>query len=135
MEVIEKLIEVVRKKNLIDTQHDWSDGSATYIDALRKELLEVEEELPLDRICYLEDELGDVLWDYLSILVCLEEEKGVDIGKVFSRALLKYDERISGIQAGVSWKDTKAKQKEKMLVEYEEYNASSNSTKTNGTKT
>lgn len=34
------------------------------------------EEIPKDRLCYLEDELGDVLWDYLGIVLSLGKEKG-----------------------------------------------------------
>ena len=119
METIEKLLNLARKKNTIDSRHDWSHGSCTYFSELKKELLEVEEELPLGRKCYLEDELGDVLWDYLNALVCLEEEKGINIESVFNRAVQKYQERIAGIENGVSWKKTKEKQNSRMLVEYE----------------
>jgi|GEM_PF-5492029 NTP pyrophosphatase (non-canonical NTP hydrolase) len=64
-EQIAKLFEVVKKKNQIDQTNSWSNGSSTYLQEIKKELDEVEEEILLDRICYLEDELGDVLWDYL----------------------------------------------------------------------
>ena len=69
---IAKLFEVVRKKGQIDQESNWSKGHATYLAEIKKELVEVEEEIGLGRICYLEDELGDVLWDYLNLLLCLE---------------------------------------------------------------
>ena len=62
--------------------------------------MEFEEEIPLGRKCYLEDELGDVLWDYLSALVCLKKEKGINIESIFNRAFQKYEERVSGIECG-----------------------------------
>lgn len=116
---ISKLIGIAKRKNIIDSNYDWSDGSSTYIDELRKELIEVEEEIPLNRVCYLEDELGDILWDYLNILVCLEKEKDIKINNVIQRALLKYNERVSGIENNIPWQVTKSKQKKRMSREYQ----------------
>lgn len=116
---IAKLLEIAKKKNQIDQKHTWSQGSSTYLVEMKKELTEVEEEIPLNRICYLEDELGDVLWDYLNLLICLENEKGIRASHVFKRALDKYNERISGIEAGVLWAETKEKQKKRLSEEYD----------------
>ncbi len=115
---IAKLFEVVKKKSQIDQTNSWSNGSSTYLGEIKKELVEVEEEIHLDRLCYLEDELGDVLWDYLNLLLCLENEKGISAANVFGRALSKYDERISGIEAGIMWAETKAMQKKRLSDEY-----------------
>ena len=105
---VAKLFEVVKKKAQIDQTNSWSNGFSTYLNEIKKELAEVEEEIHSDRICYLEDELGDVLWDYLNLLLCLENEKGINVVNVFERALSKYDERISNIEAGIMWAETKA---------------------------
>ncbi len=118
VDTIKKLFDVVRRKNLFDQQSEWSKGSSTYLDEIRKELAEVEEEISAGRICYLEDELGDVLWDYLNLLLCLEEEKKISVAAVFERSLTKYEERISGIEAGLPWVETKAKQQRRLAEEY-----------------
>lgn len=55
------------------------------------------EEIPKSRQCYLEDELGDVLWDYLNILTALEKEQGIESGK--------------------RWADIKAQQKAALAIE------------------
>ena len=62
--------------------------------------------------------MGDVLWDYLNLLLCLENEKGIRVANVFERALAKYNERISGIETGVLWAETKALQKKRLSDEY-----------------
>ncbi len=108
---IEQLLALVRTKYQIDQLNDWSKGSSTYLDELNGEIEEVKEEIELNRTCYLEDELGDVLWDYLNILVCLESEKDINIDQVLNRAVKKYDERICSIESGIRWADTKQKQK------------------------
>jgi len=117
-EVFNKLLAVVKRKNLIDKTIEWSGGSSTYLSELKNELIEVEEELPLNRICYLEDELADVLWDYLNVLKCLEEEKGISTCSVFNRAYVKYNERITAIENNISWEDIKKTQKNKLSKEH-----------------
>jgi len=118
VENIAKLFDIAKKKNQFDQNHSWSQGSSTYLAEMKKELAEVEEEIPLDRICYLEDELGDVLWDYLNMLLCLEKEKNISAHNVFKRAHQKYEERIAGIESGVKWAKIKAGQKERLAAEY-----------------
>lgn len=74
--------------------------------------------MPKNRVCYLEDELSDVFWDYQNILICLEKESGVDIESILNRACRKYAERISGIEKGEFWKEIKAKQQ--VALEHEQ---------------
>ncbi|NKB68236.1 MAG: nucleotide pyrophosphohydrolase [Candidatus Latescibacteria bacterium] len=116
---ITRLLTVVEKKHRIDQDNDWCQGSPTYLNEIKKELAEVEEEIHSGRICYLEDELGDVLWDYLNLLVCLASEQAISPARVFKRAADKYSERISGIEAGVPWARTKARQKERLAAEHQ----------------
>ncbi|WP_246201132.1 MazG nucleotide pyrophosphohydrolase domain-containing protein [Vibrio ziniensis] len=107
----EQLLSIARRKSVIDTASDWFEGSQTYLSEMRTELDEVLEEIPLNRRCYLEQELGDLLWDYLNILLALESESDIKLESVLERACLKFEQRVSGLENGVSWCDIKAKQK------------------------
>lgn len=108
---LDKLFQVAKRKNRIDKDSDWSQGSGTYFRALHSELNEVEEELAADSKTLLEEELGDVLWDYFNLLLCLQEEQRVDIDQVFATAVSKFNERVSGLEQGESWAAVKARQK------------------------
>ncbi|WP_419536870.1 MazG nucleotide pyrophosphohydrolase domain-containing protein [Endozoicomonas sp.] len=112
-----KLLDVARQKNMIDQDSEWSNGSETYLREIRLELDEVQEELDSDRNCYLEDELGDVFWDYLNLLLALEQEGKISLSRVFERALVKYSERIDGIQQGSFWSEVKRQQKQRLAEE------------------
>lgn len=114
---IAALLSVVETKHKIDKKRDWSAGSSTYFEALKKEIEEVGQELNANRQCYLEDELGDVFWDYLNLLYNLEVEGKISLPKVFERALGKYEERIDTISNGGSWASVKEKQKLKLADE------------------
>ncbi len=118
MKQLEILLSIAKRKLKIDKLSGWSNGSVTYLSEIKNEIDEVIEELPKNRVCYLEDELGDVLWDYLNILINLEKESGVNVDSILSRACRKYEERISGIEKGELWKNIKAKQKE--VLEHEQ---------------
>ena len=111
LEDIAALIDIARSKAHIDKQANWSSGSITYLEEIEKEIAEVHEELGRERWNHLEDELGDVLWDYINLLINLEEEGRIDFIRVFSRAVRKYRERIDGISGGSSWKEVKERQK------------------------
>ena len=112
-----KLLDVARQKNMIDQDSEWSNGSETYLREIRLELDEVQEELDSERNCYLEDELGDVFWDYLNLLLALEQEGKISLSRVFERALVKYSKRIDGIQQGSSWSEVKRQQKQRLAEE------------------
>ena len=116
---ISDLLSIVESKQKIDQKHDWSNGSSTYFQEMKKEIEEVGEELNSGRQCYLEDELGDVFWDYLNLLHNLENEGKISLAKVFERALQKYTERIDAISTGSTWASIKEKQKEKLASEFE----------------
>ncbi len=120
---IEALLYTARRKYGIDQRGRWSDGSSTYLNEMVQELTEVKEEIDRERLCYLEDELGDVLWDYLNVLVCLERERGISLARVAQRAVAKYEERIAGIERGLSWAEIKEVQKKRLAEEYRESSA------------
>ncbi|WP_461537489.1 MazG nucleotide pyrophosphohydrolase domain-containing protein [Spongorhabdus nitratireducens] len=114
-----ELLDVVKAKNKIDQNSSWSNGSETYLREIGLELGEVAEELNLsNRQGYLEEELGDVFWDYLNLLLCLEQEGRIDLSRVFERSVDKYRERIEGIQSGKSWAEIKQVQKERLEREH-----------------
>lgn len=111
------LIYLARAKYEIDQRGSCSNGSETYIRALKNQIEGIIEELPKNRVSHLEDELGDLIWDYLNMLVCLESEKNICLESLFRRACQKYDERVSGVQSGHKWDEIKQKQKEKLALE------------------
>ncbi len=118
MKQLDILLNIAKRKSNIDQTNDWSNGSETYLSEIKSEIDEVIEEIPKNRLCFLEDELGDVLWDYLNVVIALEKESGVDVNSVLNRACKKYEERISGLENGKLWNDTKAKQKSELEKEY-----------------
>ncbi len=120
MKTFKALVNIARRKNHFDQTNPWSNGSSIYIEEIQKEVQEVAEEIPLDRNPYLEDELADVLWDYLNLVLALEKEKGIELDNVLKRAARKYNERISGIEKGRLWNDIKEKQKEALAQEQRE---------------
>ncbi|RCS73547.1 MazG nucleotide pyrophosphohydrolase domain-containing protein [Vibrio casei] len=111
MKEFDILLGIAKRKAKFDESNTWSNGSETYLSEIKNEVDEVIEEIPKSRKCYLEDELGDVLWDYLNILVALEKEANIDSEAVLKRACEKYEERMSGIENGQKWFDIKEKQK------------------------
>ena len=112
------LFDIARRKAKYDNTNTWYKGSEKYFDALYQELEEVGEEITQTRLCYLEDELGDVLWNYLNLLIALEKEQGIDPTSVLSRAVNKYQQRVATIENNGSWADVKAEQKRKLQQEY-----------------
>jgi NTP pyrophosphatase (non-canonical NTP hydrolase) len=116
-DVLNELMNVVERKHRIDQHSSWSNGSSTYFVEIVKEIEEAREAMASTTKVFLEDELGDVLWDYLSILRCLVDEKGISLSAVFERSLAKYEERISGIENGVAWSEIKEIQRERLRLE------------------
>lgn len=118
MAELTQLLSIVRRKNKIDQQNEWFNGSDTYLLEIPKELEEVKAEIDSGRQPHLEEELGDVLWDYLNLLTSLEKEGKIDLEKVFERAVTKYGERIDAIESGRTWAEIKTIQKERLAAEF-----------------
>ena len=121
MENIRELIKIARRKLEIDKNKNenerWSEGSETYFEEMQKEIQEAQEENKEKNHIKLEDELGDILWDYANLLVNLEHEQKINLNNVFQRAVKKYEERIKGIENNVPWSEIKKKQKEEIKKE------------------
>lgn len=91
-----------------------------YFDFLHDEIQEAKEELQQNNSVYLEDELSDILWNYCSMLQCLEEEWYITQENVIERCFKKYSQRTNGIESWVPWEDIKLKQKQELKKEHEE---------------
>ncbi len=113
-----RLFSLIKEKETIDCQNTWCKGSTTYFEELQKEIVEVCEELEKNRMVYLEDELGDVLWDYLNLLSHFEKEGKISHERVFERCVKKYTQRLNGVRSGTSWEDIKTKQKKSLKKEH-----------------
>ena len=106
------LLSIADRKQAYDQGATWSEGSRTYLRELRNEVTELEAEIGKGRTVHLEDELADVLRDYLNLVKCLEREEKISLAAVLTLAIQKYEERISGIEQGESWQDIKSRQRE-----------------------
>ena len=113
-----RIMAVVRRKQVYDQKKASMKGSQKYFSGLQKEILEVAEELEKDRLCYLEDELGDILWDFLNMTCALESEKNVEIERVFRRCFQKYQERMDALDRGEEWAEIKQVQKKRLETEH-----------------
>ncbi|MGX1927164.1 MazG nucleotide pyrophosphohydrolase domain-containing protein [Vibrio sp. NH-7] len=118
MNSFKQLLELAEKKIERDKKGTWSKGSITYFQAMFDELEEVKTEMDSGRNCYLEDELGDILWVYLCLLKNLESEIEINAERVFKRAQQKYSERLNAINTGGSWSEVKERQKELLAQEH-----------------
>ncbi len=117
-----KLLELSKRKLEFDKVHPWSKGSETYLQGLKDELKEVEEEINTGNNVYLEDELGDLLWDFFNLLVNLDAEGKINMENIPKRSHKKFTERIDGIENNISWYETKKQQKEEIRDEQELHN-------------
>lgn len=94
-----------------ENRPEWNN-SAMYFEGLSNEIEEIKVELKKDNHVYLEDELGDILWDYMNMLHHLEQEWLISsVEHVFERSIKKYTERVDGQISRRSRKEIKAEQK------------------------
>lgn len=122
LELVEKKYDYHKKED-----HGYRYTLTPYLEWIVDEIQEVEDEIKIDNSVYLEDELGDILWNYLNILFVLQKEgKIASIESVFQRAKNKYEERtdvidISNIEEAKFIRDNiKKKQKEELNREHQE---------------
>lgn len=115
-----RLLELARAKQVFDQNNSWANGSANYLDGITDELSEAREAYAQSRNCYLEDELGDILWNYLNAVLAIEAEKGIVLESVLERSVKKYSERLHAITHGGSWAQIKQQQKAALAQEYQQ---------------
>lgn len=128
MDKFTALFEIAQRKSNYDENNTWYQGSVTYFEAIYLELEEVRDEEVKGRTCFLEDELGDVLWNYLNLLMALEKEQGIDARSVIERAVEKYQARVTAIENGKGWAEVKAEQKSKLKNEFDSKQGNNNET-------
>lgn len=114
-----ELQKIAALKSQRDIKGTWFQGSSTYLDALIEEVAEVKAELYSDRQCFLEDELGDLLWDFVCLIEHLELEGKINKDRVFQRSVNKYAERVTNRSPGDSWDSVKLRQKLALQKEYD----------------
>lgn len=110
MNEFDTLLKIAARKATIDANSDWYQGPETYLSGIESELNEVRAELNKHRRVYIEDELADVLWDYVNVLQALAKEQGIDPQRVLARACQKYQERVTAIEQDQSWDEVKRRQ-------------------------
>lgn len=124
MSELERLIALVEHKNKIDIKR----GEAKYMDtdwllkAIIDEVQEVRDEIKPNNTPYLEDELADILWGWLTIVGKLEEKGYVTSHQaILQRAIKKYEERILPLEGNAGdnaiWKAVKLRQKQALEEE------------------
>ena len=123
------LLEVQRKHQVNLTKIDGKPenriyeqyvDSKTYLDDLISEVEEVKYENKLHNSIYLEDELWDILWDYLNIVYFFEREWKIDAKKIASRCLKKYSERTDWLEKWILRGEVKKWQKAELAREHKE---------------
>ncbi|MFT4312248.1 MAG: MazG nucleotide pyrophosphohydrolase domain-containing protein [Candidatus Woesearchaeota archaeon] len=114
---LKQLYQLVEQKYDIDQKSDNYSGSQRYIQGIVDEVKEIQKEIEQQNHVYLEDELGDILWDYLNVLKNLEKEGKIQANRVLKRAQEKYGQRIQAIQNNIPWKTIKDEQKAKLKQE------------------
>ena len=118
-DLLKQLQAIAAIKSQRDLQGTWFQGSSTYLDALVEEVTEVKEEIALGRQAFLEDELGDLLWNFVCLIEHLEVDKKIDKDRVFQRSVKKYSERVAERAPNETWDDVKARQKLELQKESE----------------
>ena len=124
-ELLEKILALSenRIKFLRTSDGDWFyEWSQTFYEAILDEMHEVKAEMNTWKRVLLEDELGDVFWDYICFLESLEQEWKIIKEKVYERAWTKFSERLNPDgSSSWNWQSTKKIQKEKLLKEQENF--------------
>lgn len=126
IDVIKDILEIAKNRvnNLhnIDSQwyYKWRE---TFINAIKEEIEEMEQEIKKNNSVYLEDELWDIFWVFICLVETLQQEWLIDSSKsVFDRCYTKYSQRLwtDWMWGNWKWKEIKKSQKEKLKKEHTE---------------
>jgi NTP pyrophosphatase (non-canonical NTP hydrolase) len=129
MKELEKLIELVAYKHEIDMKR----ADKKYMDtdwiaqSIVDEVDEVKEEIRPNNRAYLEDELSDILWGWLTLVEKLKSSGYVEShNSIIIRGLKKYEERILPLTGDkrdcTIWREVKEKQKKVLEIEQQALN-------------
>lgn len=114
---ISKLIELTKKLQLINKEYKDFWWHLLYLNWIKDEIQEVKDELKPNNTVYLEDELWDILRDYINLVITLEVEWLItDSHKVFEKAWTKYSERTDDGKEYTVKRRNKIKTKQKELL-------------------
>lgn len=122
-ELFEKILTLSEKRIrfLRENDNSWFfQSSQTFYDGILDEMEEVKAEIQEWKKVLLEDELGDVFWDYICLLETLQQEWKIEKNKVFERCYEKFSERLNfdGSNNG-NWQAIKQIQKQRLKKEQE----------------
>ena len=123
LNIIKKIFELSKKRiHHLHNEDDkwWYKWNQTYIEWIKDELEEVNDEIKQNNTVYLEDELWDIMWNYFCLLHSLKEDKLIDEEKVFDRCYKKYSERLANNPWPGQWDKIKAIQKLELKNEHKE---------------
>ena len=124
MQEINELINLAKQKHQIDLKRD----AVKHIDPnwllnqLTSEIEEVKEEIKPSNLPYLEDELADILWNWMMLVELLQGKEYVGSHEaIIKRAIKKYEERVSPLNGDDAdktiWDKVKARQKLELAEE------------------
>jgi len=127
--IFEKIVKLSDDRVDLHMELDKKTGEDNHsIDVYKKWLIwEIEEafdEIKEDNSVYLEDELWDIFWTYMTLLQWLKKRWYItSIENVFKRSYKKFSERIDYVRKNdypSSWKEIKDIQKIEREKEYKE---------------
>ena len=126
-ENLQKILDLTKKR--IEFFHDIGytkdryQWSKTYFDGIIIETEEAAQENKSNNHIYLEDELGDIFWNFCCLLSSLEREGKISArDAVFHRASEKFIQRVGDDGCGGhEWEQVKAEQKINRKKEHEQF--------------
>ncbi|MGV8085790.1 MAG: MazG nucleotide pyrophosphohydrolase domain-containing protein [Candidatus Bilamarchaeum sp.] len=96
---ISKLIEL-SEKNVELCPWCKEKSSGFYFTQLKSEIEELENAFKNNDLDNIEEEIGDVLWDTITLVLICEREKKVDSTKIITRVLEKFERRKPWLLTG-----------------------------------
>ncbi|MCA9362468.1 nucleotide pyrophosphohydrolase [Candidatus Kaiserbacteria bacterium] len=121
-----KILEITRdnvQRNPSITEAETKEVALRYLQGIIDETDEVRPEIKEDNQVYLTDELGDIAWDYLTILSVLEQRGLIESAEaVFAQAYEKYSERAPAFVEvdNDHWDQIKQAQKTRLKERHQE---------------
>ncbi len=102
VKAIQEIQPIISNALSAQVNRAWIDkmgGARFFFDVLSGEVDEALLEFKKDLSnIFLEDELSDILWDFIMLITLLKEEGHIEsVENVFKRAVVKYAERINAI--------------------------------------
>ena len=126
---IDKYLSLIQGKHEL-RKDDRKTGTAKefYLQWLQDEIVEVQEEIKPDNHVYLEDELGDIMRDFMNVLFYLKHEGKIhSVHNVFEKSLQKYTERMNDQHTAQksgevdARKTTKERQKQRLRKQHQQF--------------